>query len=342
MSVDVAILGGGVAACCTARLLASRGYRFSCDRETRLTGPTLLINQSTCQLLADVFPDAGAAVRDGIVIRHRLVSWGQDTEPVHLPHYGIALHEPELLKRLWEQVDEPSAAMSPAPPWTVSCSWSDMPSARFTFGTREAQAIRVTLSDGEHDTCWVESLDTGWLFLLPSTGAGAAVLLATGAEPDVLLAESRLIAPLVDRLVDPAPARFSTSPGILYPPCGIGWLACGSDAMSLDPICGEGAGNSVREAILATAVIAAGERGVSALTLLAHYTARLLAGFVRHLNVSRNFYALGGTGDWWRLQVRDIDRGLAWATHELSLLPAPQYRLRDFELEPLPKPVRLQ
>mgnify|MGYP005810872883 CR=1 FL=1 len=341
MPVHVTILGSGVAACGAARLLSSRGYRVSGERESRLSGPTLLINESTRRLLADVFPRGEAALAGGIAIRRRVVLWGAAAAPVELPHAGIALDEAALLNSLWDQMNAPAAPETSAADWTLVCSARGTPPSRRTFGTREALAVRVALRGSPRDTCWVESLDSGWLFLLPSD-EGEAALLATGGEADTLLAQSRLIAPLVHRRLPGESTRFSTSPSLLYPPCGPGWLACGSAAMSLDPICGEGAGNSIREAILASSIIAAADNGEARVPLLAHYTARLLAGFIRHLTVSGKFYTSGGAGEWWRRQAAGIDAALAWAKRELAALPPPRYRLHEFDLEPLASPVRLQ
>ena len=68
------------------------------------------------------------------------------------------------------------------------------------------------------------------------------------------------------------------------------WLACGTAAMAFDPICGDGTAHAIREAILAAAVIRALANGGPADELLAHYEARLTAGFHRHLTLCRQFY----------------------------------------------------
>jgi hypothetical protein len=110
-----------------------------------------------------------------------------------------------------------------------------------------------TLAPGAEDSCWVESLARGWLFLLP-VRSRRGVLIGVGPELDELLLESRFIGRQVGSLL----ARTRAAPGyprIADPLCGPGWLACGTAALSFDPICGEGAGDAVREAILATAVL---------------------------------------------------------------------------------------
>jgi hypothetical protein len=98
--------------------------------------------------------------------------------------------------------------------------------------------------------------------------------------------------------------------------------------VGFDPICGDGTGNAVREGILAAAVVrAAGDPD----DLRAHYTARIVAGFRRHLELCREYYRTGGTGAWWRHELEALDRGIAWC----GVDPEFHYRLNGFELERL-------
>lgn len=103
--------------------------------------------------------------------------------------------------------------------------------------------------------------------------------------------------------------------------------------MAFDPICGDGTGQAIREAILAAAVIRAAAKGNPAGPLLAHYEARLIAGFRRHLAMSRGFYQSGGTAPLWQAELAAIDRGIAWCDARLAAHAGFRYRLRGFELE---------
>ena len=103
--------------------------------------------------------------------------------------------------------------------------------------------------------------------------------------------------------------------------------------MAFDPICGDGAGNAVREAILAAAVVRAAARGESVDRLLAHYRSRLIAGFRRHLELSLEFYRAGNSGPWWDQEIQALERGVAWCAERLAAEPAFHYRLNGFELE---------
>ena len=67
--------------------------------------------------------------------------------------------------------------------------------------------------------------------------------------------------------------------------------------------------------------------------LLAHYQARLIAGFQRHLALCREFYRSGGDGPMWRSESQQIDRGIEWCHARLAEHSAFRYQLRGFELE---------
>ena len=90
-----------------------------------------------------------------------------------------------------------------------------------------------------------------------------------------MLEESTLIAPQISTVIEAIPG-LAVSPRIAIPLCASDWLACGSAAMAFDPICGEGVGNALREALLACACLANSDSR----SALAEYTPRLLLGFL--------------------------------------------------------------
>jgi hypothetical protein len=79
-------------------------------------------------------------------------------------------------------------------------------------------------------------------------------LLAVGDRGETLLAGSRMVSGQIAEITG-EPAEFPAHPRIVWPLCGPGWLACGTGALSFDPLCGVGSGHAVREAILAAAVL---------------------------------------------------------------------------------------
>jgi flavin-dependent dehydrogenase len=192
--------------------------------------------------------------------------------------------------------------------------------------------VPVNLKDSvDSETCWIESLEEGWLFLIPN-GPESAWLLSVGAPADSLLGHSRLIS---ERITSSSGAsrEFPACPRIMSPLCGPEWLACGTAAMAFDPICGDGTANAVREAILASAVTRAIGAGGNVTELLAHYETRLIAGFYRHLLLCRQFYESGHKGLWWESELKALDRGLEWCARKAGAARQFRYQLNGFELQ---------
>ncbi len=163
------------------------------------------------------------------------------------------------------------------------------------------------------------------------------MLISAGYSPNGLIEQSRLIVRHIATVEDaPAPAhQFAAYPQILLELCGPHWLACGSAAMSFDPLCGEGAGHALREALLAAAVIHGAAKGYSIETLLAHYETRLMHGFLRHLQVCLPFYQSGGRSEFWETEAAALKSGIAWMQARLQNEPPARYRLVGNELEPI-------
>jgi hypothetical protein len=336
MSETVQVTGYGVAACCSAHLLQRSGFSVACKQGPKpLSSPVLLLSTATARLLVDVFEEDSLLA--GLhPIEKRIVCWGAGAEPLALPHTGFVCNESELLRRLWERVAGSGTQTREELSWTIVCSRRETAElgVEHIFGSRSAVSHSVVLrADTDCRACFIESVADGWLFLLPhSFGRGA--LLAVGAETPQLLAQSRLVAARIETLAE-AGRRFPCSPRVLLPLCGSGWLACGSAATVFDPVCGEGVGNAVREAILAAATIrflhsSMVQSDVDRESLLSNYTARLESGFVRHLALARHFYESGRAGPWW-------DNELALFSVAASVLkPQPKraihYRLTGFEL----------
>jgi 2-polyprenyl-6-methoxyphenol hydroxylase-like FAD-dependent oxidoreductase len=199
------------------------------------------------------------------------------------------------------------------------------------FGSRRASAVQVVLKDpADLSACWIESLEGGWLFLIPNASE-STWLLAVGAPLEALLEQSRAIAPRLN-LLSARSGEFSSCPRILSPLHGEQWLACGSGAMGFDPICGDGAAHAIREAILASAVIRAIAGGGDAPSLFSHYETLLTAAMRRHLALSAQFYQTGGSGPWWRTELESLEEGFRWCTSKLAGAGEPRYQLRGFEL----------
>ena len=326
----VTIRGDGVAAYCSAYLLIKAGFQVSLERVDRPRLPAILLNDHALALIRDIF-DQPDLFRNAPIIRKRMVAWAPDSKLLALDHSAVVVSEEFLLQNL-----SPGAVGSkPEAGWTIYAS-RPLPAqtAEHRFGSRMASAVAVSLKqDSDPSACWIESLENGWLFLIPNA-PGSAWLLSVGSAPADLLNRSRVVAGQIDH-ASAAVGEFPAYPRMVSPLSGPGWLACGTAAMAFDPLCGDGTAHAIREAILASAVIRAVEKGDSTDEILSHYEARLTAGFRRHLVLCREFYKSGARGPWWDAELESIEQGVAWCDSRLSAHSAFRYQLKDFELHAL-------
>jgi hypothetical protein len=323
------IRGTGVAASCCAHLLEAAGFRVNLAESQRPRIPAILVSEAAQALLRDVY--GRTELFEGLFhIDRRIVAWEPESPPVTLPHQAVAISEEALLELLRPTAGETAPAdladwtlyTSRPLPWLVE---------QHRFGSRTASLVPVDLKDAGPPACCIEALECGWLFLIPTSPA-LGWLISIGSPYEVLLAESRLIADQVN-VSGPAGATFPAYPAIADPLCVPRWLACGAAAMSFDPLCGDGTGNAVREAILASAVIRAASEGGDVERLLSHYRARLTAGFLRHLELCRGFYISGNRGPWWEREIASLEEGMAWCRQALGAGNVNHYRLSGFQLQ---------
>lgn len=287
-----------------------------------LSGPAL-------KLIRDVF-DNDRLFRNQPHVRKRVVVWGPDAKPLELEHSAAVVSEESLIEGLYPDLDAKDSDSDGG--WNIYAS-RPLPatSTELRFGSRVASANPVVLKeDADPETCWIESLDGGWLFLI-TNAPGEGWLLSVGASPEELLAQCRLAGRNIQEL-GPTAGRFPAHPRIVSQFCGPGWLACGTAAMALDPLCGDGTAYAIREAILASAVIVAAERGGERERLLSHYEDRLTAGFRRHLEHCLGYYESGSGKPWWRGEVESMRRGLDWCDERLKRHGPFRYKLEGFEL----------
>jgi len=335
--MKVIVRGNSVAAWCCARILQEAGMKPALELTGRSRLPAIMLSENALSLIRDVFGQP-ALFRTAPRITRRIVKWGPDAEPRALDHEAIVVSEQELLAGLQQGIDLPDPgeradftiyASRPLPGETVE----------HTFGSRIASAIGVQLKDAaDSSSCWIESLEEGWLFLIP-TAVDSAWLLSVGCPPESILDRSRVIAERIASM-DGAAGAFPASPRILSPLCGPGWLACGTAGMAFDPICGDGTAHAIREAILAAAVVQAIAGGGNEASLLSHYESRLTVGFQRHLASCVDFYRSGGSGTWWDHELDALYRGLQWCSARMEHRGKFRYQLIGFELkEVAPGPV---
>ena len=311
-------------------LLRRAGMAVEIEPGTRRPVPVIMLSDPALALLRDVFakPDLFA---DKARIERRVVRWGAG-EAVAMPHGAVVVSEDDLANVLdmFPQGNFPTSRDTNG--LTTIFGMSPFPVSNMQrFGERQSATARVQLSaNADPATCWVESVDDGWLFLIPDS-MGGAWLLAVGGAPDVLAAQAPMVAPLIDTM-EPASGTFDTSPRILEQLAGDGWLALGTAALAFDPICGDGTAQATREAILASAVVTALARGEDPAALIMHYQSMLLAAMRRHLQLSLPFYGGAGSSPWWREQYAASRSGYDWCTARLATMPEPRFALHGFDL----------
>lgn len=327
----VTIRGDGVAAACCRHLLSQRGYRIDVEHVSRPRLPALLLNESAVSLMCDVF-GAPDLFRNAHRIRRRIVAWGPHAQPRALDHFAVVISEQALLDGL-QPSQEPASQKSPADTgWAIFASRPLPRATEQAFGARLAFAAPVRLKKtSDREACWIESTENGWRFLIAGPD-GSGSLLCVGSAPEEFPAREGLVAGEVEELSGPW-RQFPAYPRISSPLCAPQWLACGSAAMAFDPICGDGTGHAIREAILAAAVIRAVTANMNAESLLLHYEARMTAGFRRHLLLCREFYRSGACGPWWHSELESLERGIAWCDDKLRSAGEFHYRLVGFDLQ---------
>jgi hypothetical protein len=330
----VLIRGDGVAARCCAHLLSRSGAPVSFQPTDRPRLPAIMLSEPAQALIQEIFGREDL-FRDLPRIRRRIVAWGRGASPVELEHSAVVVSEKLLLDSLGPALPNAAAGMdiNADVGWTVFASMPlPVAAAEHRFGSRIACAMQVELKPAAQPAaCWIESIENGWLFLI-ANAPGAGWLLSVGLRPHELLEQSRLIREQIAGF-QPTAVQFAASPRIVTPLGGPGWAACGTAAMAFDPLCGDGTAHAVREAILASAVIGAAARGDDPVQLIAHYEARLTAGFRRHLAHCLEYYASGCGGPWWESEAESVTQGLDWCGRRLSRHGTFRYRLEGFELK---------
>jgi len=316
-------------------LLTRAGFAPALELTARPRLPAIMLSDAALGLVRDVF-DRPELFRSAHRITRRVVQWGTGAEPVAFEHAAAVVSEPELLEQLEQRTATPrDAGVDTSFTIFAARPLPDGP-VEHSFGSRTAFAAPVRLRDVRDSACcWIESLDEGWLFLIPNS-AECGWLLSVGCPPGAIQDRSRLIGGRIASVGEPA-GEFSSSPRIMSPLSGPGWLACGTAGMAFDPICGDGTAHAVREAILASAVVRAISAGGDESGLRRHYEARLVAGFQRHLMVSMDFYQSGNGGPWWDRELGFLRQGLEWCAGMAHGYGPFHYRLSGFELQSIDK-----
>lgn len=332
MTSRIAIHGEGIAAFCCAVLLREQPATLVFAKASRHRLPAVLISDGTQALLRDIFQDQ--KLFEGLPKVHkRVVAWN-GVEVANFPHSAVMVQEQALWDRLQARLPASTRGASHQADWNIFTSkGSEKLTPELRFGSRMAIVAEVILhKSAERDACWAESVEKGWLFLI-ATGDGKGSLISTGGEPVSLLKTSRLVRGQIESPnSEVAGAHFPVYPRTLAKLHGRDWIACGTAAMSFDPLSGEGTGAAVRESILAAATLRAIFRGDNADEVLAEFSLRMRLGFLRHLEMCRGFYQVKSEAPFWSKELAMLDDGISWVRREIGERPVPRYQLVDFDL----------
>jgi 2-polyprenyl-6-methoxyphenol hydroxylase-like FAD-dependent oxidoreductase len=335
----IAIQGFGVAGASCAWLLARRGFAVTLHGAppTAAGARTVVIPPSTVELFEEIW-DLRIDELPGAEWTHRRrVAWaGRASEIV--PSAGVALSMVELLGALEARLDGlvglTQGECGPAPDWTLVArgrGGGGESAGRICGGQR--RATEGWLAGGSAPETVLAAVERGWLFVAPRSGGGAALTLVSperwaGAASLAAAAEELGGGAAELRDVRVSPCSPSFDPGCARP----GRLCVGNAALTIDPLRGDGVGFALREAILASAVIAASERGVPEDVLARHYRDRLAAAFRAHVISCIAQYGAAWNAPVW---VEEVAHQRA-ALQALGAEPPLPFVLRGFDLHLAP------
>jgi hypothetical protein len=349
----VRIEGAGPAAC--AAIIALRQGGFPIDLRMAADGPIsppLVINEGTIALLGDLCGGSGLFAR-AHQLRRRIVCWG-DGPPTVMMEPAVSIPGAQFRQALLEiatarlgadyRVERaPTAANHIEAGWTLCAAATAAPAGSRIerYGGRVMLCAEVGLSSAaEADTCWIEAGARGWVFLAPLGPRRGVVQAALPQAPEnndaTALAEivgaMPRIAALVAEIESPVQVH-RIAPAVRHPLAGDNWMALGSTAMTLDPICGDGTGQALRSGLLAAATVTAVADGGDRRALVAHFTRRLLRSFGAHLAACSRFYDPALFGPSWQGEIAETQA--AAAAFASARETPPEFALQNLRLVPI-------
>src|SRR5262249_21966791 len=225
----ILLRGDGVAALTSGYLVQRAGFQLAMEHDSRIRLPALMLSASSQALFCDVLelPNVFSGLHR---IEKRVVKWGAPAEPIVLPHSAAIVSEQFLSENIAPKLVLASPASAGTVGWTIISS-RRLPEAavEYPFGQRMAAVAPVRLAKGsDAAACWIESVEDGWLFLMPDS-RDSAWLISVGGRMDSHLETSRLVAGQVTHGSAP-PRGFPARPPIPGPPLGRRWPSCGTSA----------------------------------------------------------------------------------------------------------------
>jgi hypothetical protein len=300
-----------VTALTCARLLGVQGWQVQRDQGSEARPVHLLLGQATANLVAALWSDP-TLFRGAHRIRERAVCWNRRNgmEPVAAP--GLVIAADELVRRLASRLTTENNGQDPPPLWIVNArapQAGEFPSALREIGRRQAWIAPATLAPKAlRDRCLMESVEGGWLFLLPASAERADLQYVSlpshspPPAPEIVIEKTAMIC---HALSDIAPWRspLACMPKVHLMPAQPGELAVGEGALAFDPISGDGVGHALRSVVLAATTLDAIAKGQPADECLSEYAATLHRAMAHHLKICLELYDNAMQDPGWRAEI---------------------------------------
>jgi len=323
--------GRGLASAACHVLLRRFGWATSGAPPAEPTVPFLAIDPAAARVLADIF----GRVPSGWPCRRLIARHDQPVvEAAGGSHLVISA------RSILELLPEMPHSREDAGEWVIRTQPSSS-AAAIVSGSRVAWIFAAERKAPEAaQNCVFEFTPDGWVFWAPTgphTGFLQVVTPAAGGSSQACLAILQ-----ATRLI-----RAWVHPGALFCadlPCAASLhtrlargntISCGAAALRYDPISGDGAGASLRSAILACAVVRHTLESGDSSAGFEHFHARIGRAFRGHMEVCERLYREAALSKMWNGELASVGAAKAMAG---ACFPEPasrRFRLRDFGLEPV-------
>ncbi len=291
----IGIRGAGPAATIAASVFRRVGLSASTvDEPAPVDARLVTLNLPTLMLIDDLF-GSGTVARMaalGMTIKRRVVGWTDDA-PIPVDEQALIVPLDAFAEL---DADGPASHDSRLTPdlmveaYGRHANEGEIAGARFAFVWRFADAVLPA-----RDTCFVQAVPGGWVFVAPAPEAGVMIQVITpsdGVEAARVTLSSALAKLRLDFMIDeaaiPSPFRFDAAPR-LAPGRPDGYAAVGDQAIALDPVSGDGIGHILRAAVLLGALIKNDHHYVPSTRAI--YQARLRRSFIAHLETCERYYS---------------------------------------------------
>ncbi len=317
----ITIFGGGVAGLSAAQILTRLAHPVAMRAVAPPRSRCVALNGAALFLLERIWGPALLHAAKGPVLERRILSW-DGMEPAILDDQARVVDVAALASQMRSALkrnelvewDDKGADGGP----DIIAARSDGRGHYLEGGARQAVQAQVLLRDAAD--AWalhVETVESGWLVLLPVRGREAVLMgvaLGENIRLDALLGESRYSCRAVAQL-GPSSPPSSAAPSLFVSSRAAGAaMRIGDAAMRFDPISGDGIAGALRGAHLAALVLDRRARGADPCAI---YAQRLARAMRAHLGGLMHLYGAAPLAkSWWHelqaMRAMDLAIGDLW------------------------------